>query len=58
VVHEIVIDLDGSVSAEHGVGRMKRELLPRVKSDVEMDMMRALKRAFDPNGILNPGKLL
>lgn len=57
-VHEIVVDLGGSVSAEHGVGRMKRDLLPRVKSDVEMDMMRALKTALDPNGILNPGKVL
>jgi FAD/FMN-containing dehydrogenase len=57
-VHEIVVDLQGSVSAEHGVGRMKRELLPRVKGEVEMDMMRALKQALDPKGILNPGKVL
>ncbi len=57
-VHEIVVDLEGSVSAEHGVGRMKRNLLPRVKSEVELDMMRALKATFDPNCILNPGKVL
>jgi len=57
-VHEIVVELGGSVSAEHGVGRMKRELLPRVKSQVEMDMMRSLKKALDPNAILNPGKML
>jgi FAD/FMN-containing dehydrogenase len=57
-VNAIVMELGGSISAEHGIGRMKRELLPTVKSAVEMDMMRAVKRALDPKGILNPGKLL
>lgn len=57
-VNGIVLDLGGSISAEHGIGRMKRDLLPRVKSPVEMDMMRAIKAALDPKGILNPGKLL
>ena len=57
-VHEIVVSLDGSVSAEHGIGRMKRELLAQVKSPVELGLMRQIKRALDPNGILNPGKLL
>ncbi|GAB4225578.1 MAG: FAD-binding oxidoreductase [Methyloligellaceae bacterium] len=57
-VHELVVSLGGSVSAEHGIGRMKRGLLPRVKSEVEMDMMRMLKKAFDPKGILNPGKVI
>ncbi len=57
-VNTIVLELGGSISAEHGIGRMKRALLPRVKSPVEMDMMRAIKRALDPKGILNPGKLL
>ncbi len=57
-VNAVVLDLGGSISAEHGIGRMKRELLPRVKSPVEMDMMRAIKQALDPKGILNPGKLL
>lgn len=57
-LNTIVLDLNGSISAEHGIGRMKRDLLPRVKSPVEMDMMRAIKKALDPKGILNPGKLL
>ncbi len=57
-VHEIVLDLKGSISAEHGIGRMKREILKNVKSEVELDMMRRIKALFDPNGILNPGKVL
>lgn len=57
-VHDLVAEMDGSISAEHGIGRMKREELVRHKSDVELDLMRAIKRAFDPKGILNPGKLL
>jgi FAD/FMN-containing dehydrogenase len=57
-VNAIVLEFGGSISAEHGIGRMKRALLPRVKSAVEMDMMRAIKQAFDPKAILNPGKLL
>ena len=57
-VHEIVNALDGSISAEHGIGVMKRDALKRVKSSVELDMMRRIKQALDPNGILNPGKLL
>jgi FAD/FMN-containing dehydrogenase len=57
-VHEIVLDLGGSISAEHGIGRLKRELLPHAKQPLELDLMRRIKDAFDPNGILNPGKLL
>jgi FAD/FMN-containing dehydrogenase len=57
-VHEIVIDLGGSISAEHGIGRMKRDLLPHVKPAIELELMHKIKAAFDPNGILNPGKLL
>lgn len=57
-VHAIVVELDGSISAEHGIGRMKRDLLPGVKSAVELEMMHAIKKAFDPRGILNPGKVL
>ncbi|CAN5353763.1 FAD-binding oxidoreductase [soil metagenome] len=58
VVHAVVAELDGTISAEHGIGRLKRDLLRRVKSPVEMEMMRTLKNAFDPLGILNPGKIL
>jgi FAD/FMN-containing dehydrogenase len=57
-VHEIVLDLEGSISAEHGIGRLKRDLLRHAKQPLELEMMRKIKQAFDPNGILNPGKLL
>jgi FAD/FMN-containing dehydrogenase len=52
------VSLGGSISAEHGIGRLKREELVRVKSAVEIDLMRRIKTALDPKGILNPGKLL
>jgi FAD/FMN-containing dehydrogenase len=57
-VDSIVVDLGGSISAEHGIGRLKRHLLPHVKSPLELDMMRRIKTAFDPRGILNPGRVL
>jgi FAD/FMN-containing dehydrogenase len=57
-VQDIAIDLGGSISAEHGIGQMKRADLARVKSDVEMDLMRRIKTSLDPKGILNPGKVL
>ncbi len=57
-VHRIVADLDGSISAEHGIGRLKRAILGRYRSPVELDLMRTIKAAIDPNGIMNPGKLL
>jgi len=55
-VHDLVKDFGGSISAEHGIGMMKVGQLPRYKSHEELDAMRALKRAFDPKNILNPGK--
>jgi FAD/FMN-containing dehydrogenase len=58
VVHGIVARHGGSISAEHGIGRLKRDLLPKVKDPVAIELMRALKRTLDPNGILNPGKVL
>jgi FAD/FMN-containing dehydrogenase len=58
LVHGIVARYHGSISAEHGIGRLKRDLLPSVKGPVAMDMMRSIKAALDPNGILNPGKML
>lgn len=58
VVYETVRALNGSISAEHGIGQLKRALLGECKSVVEMDMMRAIKRAFDPHALMNPGKVL
>ena len=58
VVHRIAVKLGGSISAEHGIGRLKRDLLPGAKDAVALDMMRALKRTLDPKDILNPGKVL
>jgi FAD/FMN-containing dehydrogenase len=57
-VNAIVLELGGSVSAEHGIGRLKRHLLAEVKSPLEMELMRKIKDAFDPKGILNPGKVI
>jgi FAD/FMN-containing dehydrogenase len=58
VVHAVAAKYNGSISAEHGIGRLKRDLLPQVKDPVALDMMRTLKRTLDPKGILNPGKML
>ena len=58
IVHDSVAAFDGSISAEHGIGALKREELKRYKDDVELDMMRAIKGALDPLGIMNPGKIL
>jgi FAD/FMN-containing dehydrogenase len=58
VVFAVVKKYGGSISAEHGVGVVKRNLLPSVKDPVALDLMRTLKRTLDPNGILNPGKVL
>ncbi len=57
-VLRLVADHGGSISAEHGVGRAKRPWLHLVRSPAELDAMRAIKRALDPSGILNPGVLL
>ena len=58
IVHDIVAEMDGSISAEHGLGRLRREEAELYKSEVEMDMMRAVKKALDPDNIMNPGKML
>jgi len=58
VVNEVVLKHGGSISAEHGIGRLKREAMRKIKSPVELQMMRDLKRMFDPLNILNPGKVL
>jgi FAD/FMN-containing dehydrogenase len=58
IVFEIVLRMGGSISAEHGIGVLKRDELPEVKDKVAIEMMRAIKAAFDPLGIMNPGKVL
>jgi len=58
VVHDSVHAHSGSISAEHGVGQLKRDELPRYKSPVELALMHRIKRALDPQGLMNPGKVL
>ncbi len=58
LVHDVVHALNGSISAEHGLGQLKREEILRYKSTVEMNLMRSLKQALDPRGLMNPGKVL
>ena len=57
-VYGVVLELGGSVSAEHGIGQLKTGLLKQVKDPVALKMMKAIKSALDPKGILNPGKVL
>ncbi len=57
-IHDLVARYQGSFSAEHGIGRLKREELQRYAPPAALQMMRAIKQAIDPNGIMNPGKLL
>lgn len=57
-VHAIVRDLGGSISAEHGIGTLKRDEMAATKQPVELAMMRGIKALLDPNGIMNPGKVL
>ena len=58
IVNDQVAKMHGSISAEHGIGALKRDDLVRYKDAVELDMMRAIKGALDPLGIMNPGKIL
>jgi len=57
-IYDLIVAMDGSISAEHGIGRLKRSELKRLKSPVELELMRHIKSVFDPNGILNPGKVV
>ena len=58
IVHGYTLKANGSISAEHGIGRLKRGMLEKVKDPVAYDIMRALKSSFDPKNILNPGKVV
>ncbi len=57
-IYDLVGELGGSFSAEHGIGRVKRQYLPIYRSEAELNLMRTLKKALDPNNILNPGKVI
>ena len=57
-VHDQVARFSGSISAEHGIGQLKRDENMRYKSAVEMNLMRAIKRTLDPLNIMNPGKVV
>jgi len=58
IVHDLVASLGGSISAEHGLGQLKREEIKRYKSAAELDMMRAIKKVLDPYDLMNPGKVV
>ncbi|HVY87862.1 MAG TPA: FAD-linked oxidase C-terminal domain-containing protein, partial [Hyphomonadaceae bacterium] len=57
-IHDLICSLNGSISAEHGIGKLKRDELATRKSQVEMDLMRAVKKAIDPQNRMNPGRVL
>jgi FAD/FMN-containing dehydrogenase len=57
IVFGVVRELGGSIAAEHGIGTLRRQFLDWTRSEDEMWMMRAIKQALDPKGILNPGKV-
>jgi FAD/FMN-containing dehydrogenase len=58
IVYEVVSRLDGSISAEHGLGQLKRGEIAHYKDPLELELMRGIKRALDPRGLMNPGKVL
>ncbi len=57
-VNEVVRALDGSFSAEHGIGRLKTDMMADWRGGAELDLMQRIKRAVDPQGLMNPGKVL
>ena len=58
IVHDIVAEMDGSISAEHGVGKLKVDEIVHYKDAVEIDLFKAIKRALDPANTMNPGKMV
>ncbi len=58
IVHDLIAEMNGSISAEHGIGRLRLAEAEIYKSPVELDLMRIIKRALDPKNIMNPGKLI
>jgi FAD/FMN-containing dehydrogenase len=57
-IHDLVASYRGSFSAEHGIGQLKRDELERYKNPVALELMHTIKKALDPNGIMNPGKVV
>lgn len=58
IVHDLVNSLGGSISAEHGIGQIKRDELAMYKDPLELELMRSIKQILDPHGLMNPGKVL
>ena len=58
IVYDVVTRLDGSISAEHGLGQLKREEITRYKGALEMELMQSIKQTLDPDGLMNPGKVV
>ncbi|WFR95982.1 FAD-binding oxidoreductase [Rhizobium tumorigenes] len=58
IVHGLVMKHEGSISAEHGIGQLKRDELASIRPEIEMELMRRIKKSFDPAGIMNPGKVV
>ena len=58
IVYDIVAQLDGSISAEHGLGQLKRNEINRYKNELELELMRSIKKTLDPQGLMNPGKVI
>ena len=58
LVYAVVRELDGSISAEHGLGQLKRDIIREYKDPLELEMMRTIKQALDPDGLMNPGKVI
>ena len=58
IVYDNVDKYKGSISAEHGLGKLKQKIIKKYKSDVEIDMMKSIKKSLDPFNIMNPGKII